>query len=111
MRHQELYPRDIRDPETIKQNLRVFLETRCGGDVKMLANHLFLTDIFSQGGEGYVNFGLTRADSFQGYTASDMLTVRLGVWDELRKVSVANARYEAVRETLDAVEKIKGVRA
>lgn len=188
-----------------------FLETHCGGDVKKLANHLFLTDIFSQGGEGYVNFGLTKADSFQGCTASDMLTVRLGdlaipachrtaydhllygkfkmeegrivgleennpqmasrvllqdsilcspgcdccpysffclrgcygsqqetendpfmpiesvcrlfkakidfligkferlgVWDELRKTGVANARYEAVREMLDAVERIAG---
>lgn len=55
-----------------------FLEKRCGGDVKKLANHLFLTDIFTPGGSGYVNFGLTKADAFQGCTASDMLTVRLG---------------------------------
>ena len=55
-----------------------FLKERCSGDVEKLANHLFLTDIFNPGGSGYVNFGLTKADSFQGCTVSDMLTVRLG---------------------------------
>lgn len=55
-----------------------FLAGRCGGDVGKLANHLFLTDIFGKGGGGYINFGLIPADSFQGCTASDMLTVRLG---------------------------------
>jgi len=55
-----------------------FLAERCGGDVKKLANYLFLTDIFSPGGNGYINFGLPPADGFQGCTVSDMLTVRLG---------------------------------
>lgn len=55
-----------------------FLAQRCGGDVEKLANHLFLTDIFTPGGRGYVNFGLTKADAFQGCTVSDMFTVRLG---------------------------------
>lgn len=55
-----------------------FLAERCGGDVKKLANHLFLTDIFAPSGSGYINFGLTKADSFQGCTVSEMLTVRLG---------------------------------
>ncbi len=55
-----------------------FLAERCGGDVQRLANHLFLTDIFTPGGSGYINFGLTKADAFQGCTVSDMLTVRLG---------------------------------
>lgn len=55
-----------------------FLDKRCGGDVEKLTNHLFLTDIFTPGGSGYVNFGLTKADAFQGCTVSDMLTVRLG---------------------------------
>lgn len=56
-----------------------FLAVRCGGDVKKLAGSLFLTDIFgAEGGGGYVNFGLPKADSFQGCTVSDMLTVRLG---------------------------------
>lgn len=55
-----------------------FLAERCSGDVKELANHLFLTDIFSPGGGGYINFGLAKADAFQGCTVSDMLTVRLG---------------------------------
>ena len=35
-----------------------FLAKRCGGDVKKLTNHLFLTDIFTPGGSGYVNFVL-----------------------------------------------------
>lgn len=55
-----------------------FLAERCGGDVGKLTNHLFLTDIFTPGGSGYVNFGLTKADAFQGCTVSDMFTVRLG---------------------------------
>lgn len=55
-----------------------FLTERCGGDVEKLANYLFLTDIFTPGGGGYVNFGLTKADAFQGCTVSDMFTVRLG---------------------------------
>lgn len=55
-----------------------FLAERCSGDIKKLANHLFLTDIFTPGGSGYINFGLTKADAFQGCTVSDMLTVRLG---------------------------------
>lgn len=55
-----------------------FLAERCGGDARKLANHLFLTDIFNPGGGGYINFGLASADGFQGCTASDMLTVRLG---------------------------------
>ena len=55
-----------------------FLAQRCGGDPRQLANYLFLTDIFTLGGSGYVNFGLTKADSFQGCTVSDMFTVRLG---------------------------------
>lgn len=55
-----------------------FLADRCGGDVGRLTNHLFLTDIFTPGGNGYLNFGLSKADAFQGCTVSDMLTVRLG---------------------------------
>ena len=55
-----------------------FLAEHCSGDVGKLTNHLFLTDIFNPGGSGYVNFGLTKADSFQGCTVSDMFTVRLG---------------------------------
>ena len=35
----------------------------------------------------------------------------LGVWDVLRKLSPANARYENAQETLRAVEKIKEARA
>lgn len=54
------------------------LAERCGGDAEKLANYLFLTDIFNPGGTGYVNFGLTPADAFQGCTVSDMFTVRLG---------------------------------
>ncbi len=191
-----------------------FLTERCGGDVKKLANHLFLTDIFTPGGSGYINFGLTKSDAFQGCTVSDMLTVRLGdlaippchrtaydellygkfqvengkivgieehnpqiasrillqdsilcspgcdrcpysyfclrgcygaqrevekdpfmpiesvcclfkgkidflidkyekigVWDVLRNLSPANARYEAAKETLQAVERVKGVKS
>lgn len=55
-----------------------FLEERCGGDVRKLAQHLFLTDIFAPGGGGYINFAMTPADAFQGCTVSDMFTVRLG---------------------------------
>lgn len=54
------------------------LAERFNGDPARLANHLFLTDIFNGTGSGYINFGLTPADSFQGCTISDMLTVRLG---------------------------------
>lgn len=54
------------------------LDERCSGDVKKLVDHLFLTDIFNPGSSGYINFGLTKADAFQGCTVSDMFTVRLG---------------------------------
>ena len=54
------------------------LREHCGGNVKKLAQHLFLTDIFNPGGKGYVNFGMAPATSFQGCTVSNMLTVRLG---------------------------------
>lgn len=80
---------EVRNPGWTEENLEdyksfldflvdKFLKERCSGDVEKLANHLFLTDIFNPGGSGYVNFGLTKADSFQGCTVSDMLTVRLG---------------------------------
>lgn len=55
-----------------------FLAERCSGDVEKLVNHLFLTDIFNPGSNGYINFGLAKADAFQGCTVSDMFTVRLG---------------------------------
>lgn len=55
-----------------------YLDERCNGNVSQLVQYLFLTDIFNPGGNGYINFGMTQADAFQGCTVSDMFTVRLG---------------------------------